>query len=428
MSRIPDIGELAAPTGANLPSAVRICVVLDGGDQANRIVKLGHRLSACLGQPWEAIYVETPSSVLDPTTKTVSDALRDAAALGASVHRLSGATVASAVMQHLKGIDAPHIVLAVRRQRVLDWLRRGTLVEELAYALPQATFHAVPGLPVSGNLGSQSQSNAPAKNILLAVAAVLVTTVIAMILREFAGVTYLSILFLFPVITASARLGALAAVVSALLATLMFNLIFLAPDLTSNPLAVQSWIMGAVLVGVALYASWLTGTLRNRMVLSDRNANESAALAAFAQELTRVSDWTSTADVVCREVNRMLGVNAVIVREIGGKLEMASAFPSAASFDPLDEAALDWAWSTGDVTGSGTAHLAEASWQFHPLVTSLGNLAILGISKGDGRDPVLPEQRVVLATVIAQASLAHERLRLEDAMVARSDSRRSGQV
>lgn len=83
---------------------------------------------------------------------------------------------------------------------------------------------------------------------------------------------------------------------------------------------------------------------------------------------------------------------------------------------PVDQAALDWCWEHGSEAGAGTQILSAANWQFHPLKTSLGMLAVLGLARDDGRDPVRADQRVLLHTLVAQAALAHERLRLEDRM------------
>ena len=79
----------------------------------------------------------------------------------------------------------------------------------------------------------------------------------------------------------------------------------------------------------------------------------------------------------------------------------------------LDKTALDWAWRHKEPTGSGTSVLQEASWQFQPLMASLGVLAALALAREDGRNPVPAERKLLLSTIIAQAALAHERLRLE---------------
>jgi two-component system sensor histidine kinase KdpD len=105
-----------------------------------------------------------------------------------------------------------------------------------------------------------------------------------------------------------------------------------------------------------------------------------------------------------------------VLREVKGILETAAAIPSGVQFGPIDQAALDWAWAQGEEAGSGTEVLSSADWQFQPLKTSLGALAVLGISREDGRDPVRADQRLLLQTLVAQSALAHERLRLEDMM------------
>jgi two-component system sensor histidine kinase KdpD len=80
----------------------------------------------------------------------------------------------------------------------------------------------------------------------------------------------------------------------------------------------------------------------------------------------------------------------------------------------VDYAAADWALSRGESSGQDTATLNAADWQFHPLRTSLGVLAVFGISNPSGATPLSPERRVLFATLLGQAALAHERLRLEE--------------
>src|SRR3546814_8330102 len=43
-------------------------------------------------------------------------------------------------------------------------------------------------------------------------------------------------------------------------------------------------------------------------------------------------------------------------------------------------------------------------------------LAVLGIARDDDRDPVAADKAALLATLVGQAALAHERQRLEDEM------------
>ena len=80
---------------------------------------------------------------------------------------------------------------------------------------------------------------------------------------------------------------------------------------------------------------------------------------------------------------------------------------------PVDIAAAEWALSSGEPAGRGTSTLAAADWQFHALKTSLGIMAVLGIYAQHSGQPLPPDRRVLFATLLGQAALAHERLQLE---------------
>ncbi len=81
---------------------------------------------------------------------------------------------------------------------------------------------------------------------------------------------------------------------------------------------------------------------------------------------------------------------------------------------PLDIAARESAWEEGDEIGAGTLKMNAASWRFQPLRTSLGHLAILGVARDDGRNPIEEKNTLLYRSLINQASLACERLHLEN--------------
>lgn len=407
--------EYSARKADTLSEADRIFVLVDGSADTLDAVELGKRLAEAMHAPWEAIYVETPSNAAVDALGTAGDALAHAARIGATVYRFPAATVADGIEQHVRASKAPHIVLTARPRGIWQRLRRRSLLEELARRDLRAIFHVV-GAAAPEKRGRGPRETPALAGYSFAAAAVALTLAAALLLNVLTGAIYLSVLFLFPVIAVAARAGMRPALFAALLSAVGFNFLFLDPIFAFDPLAAQSWVMAAVLVGVAVYTALLTGTLRGRLALSDRSAQESAELAAFAQKLTRVSDWTSTGKAVCQEVRQLLGVRTLLFREVEGRLEMVGAAPEGAMLDPLDRTALDLAWTQGEATGSGTPLLSEASWQFHPLKTSLGMLAVLGVARDDGRNPVAADRAVLLATIVAQAALAHERLRLEDLM------------
>src|SRR3546814_11403838 len=95
--------------------------------------------------------------------------------------------------------------------------------------------------------------------------------------------------------------------------------------------------------------------------------------------LARASDREATAIATCDEVSRLLGVRCVMLAETDGVLSPIVARPREAAMSPIDQAAAEWAWTSGEPAGRGTGTLLASDWQFHPPRTSLGVLAGLGL-------------------------------------------------
>ncbi len=399
-----------------------ILVAVSGRSGDGSIIKFGKCLADEKRVQWHAVHIETASRIDRGDPAMVAEALGLAASLGATVASIPAATVADGLVLHLTNCSAGHLVIGRKDASKQFWYRHNkTLTELLRCRLP-AVIHLIPAAP-DNTVAARSVSLGRATFLHYGIAAgsVALTLLVAVLLNKTAGVSSLSLLFLLPVIAAAARIGLKPALLAAVLSVCAYNVFFLSPAYIFKPQALQSLVMGAVLLIIAFYTSAITSTLRTRVVLSDRSAQENASLASFALQLTRASDWTTTAEAVCHQVSAMLKVQSALFREVGGSLVAAASSPAGARLQSVDQAALDWTWSYGEEAGSGTSMLSAADWQFQPLKTSLGILVVLGLARDDGRSPVPPQSRVLLATLIAQAALAHERLLLEDRLRATSE-------
>lgn len=401
--------------GRNTTTPVSLAVAVGGRSDAADLVEHAADLAARLELPWEAVHVETPGSDRESESGLrAAYALKLAAGLGGTVSTVAAATVADGLAGHFAGSSIIHLVMGARLGR--QWFdavagssgRSDLVLHIYPVDRPTSVRTRSVGLKTVWQLDGY----------LLAMLAVVGTLIVAAVFGLFVPARSLDLLFLFPVIAIAARHGWRPAMLAGLLSVFAYNYFILAPAFELDLKAPQNVVMSVVLLGVAAYTSIITGRLRARLFLSDRSARENAELAAFAQRLTRDADWDSTANTVCEQVASQLEIRAAIFREVGGSLVLVRALPDQPVLDPLDQAALEWCWANGEKAGSGTAALATANWQFQPLVTSLGVLAVLGLAREDGRDPVRPEQELLLSTIIAQAALAHERLRLEDGFAA----------
>jgi two-component system sensor histidine kinase KdpD len=393
----------------------KIVVAVDPDSDARTLVEAAAELASALHAEWEAIHIETPSDI-GRDQEPAAEALRLAAELGATVAKLSAADVPCGLSAHLDNNPAGHLVVGSPRRRG-GLFRARSSIDELLALQPDVILHVV---PTARSRPAATLSSDPALlGYAYAIGGVALTLIVALLLRLAAGVQSLSFLFLFPVIAAAARLGTKPAVAAAVAASLAFNFFFVEPIYSIRPTAIQSWIMAVALVVVAVYTGALTANLRGRALLSERSAQESASIATFGSELARAADWESTAQVICSDVSAIFDVQTVLVREIAGSLEVVAGAPEKIALDPLERTALEWAWQNGEPSGSGTAAVSAASWRFEPLRTSLATLAVLGLVRADGRDPVPAERKLLLSTMVSQSALALERLRLEDIMKAR---------
>ena len=383
-------------------------------EDAAEILEAAAELGRRLGRGWTFLHVELPGGGGKPGA--AAESLSHAAQLGATVASVAAATPADAIVAYTAHAPASHIVLPAQRRRLPF---QKTTADRLLERLPGVAVVLKSAAPAGGPVGWSDAAMARPRDYGIAALAVVLTVPFVILLRAYIGAETLALLFLLPVLGVAARLGWRPSLLSIALAVLAYNFFVLAPVYHFQPRAPQNWLMLAVLLGLSGYVSLLTSRLRQRLALSDRSAEENAGLVTFGLELAKAGDWQSTAEVVCRAMAEILKVRAALFREIEGDIVLEGAFPATPALSPVDRAALDLAWAQGEETGAGTERLSAADWQYQPLKTSLGLMAVVGLASEDGRDPVRPDRRVLCAMLITQAALAHERLRLEDLHAAR---------
>lgn len=400
----------------------RILVAVSEQPGADTLVRTAKRLADALRAPWMAVHVETPrsGSFDEEAKRRVAASLALAATLGATIATVPAETVVAGLRRQIEGMRATQVVIGKSQRSWWFELRHGSVVDALVKGGRGIAVHVIPAVAEGGT------PPASMKTLLrgwghprgYAVIALMLagTTLLAKLAQPWIGTGAIDLLYLVPVIISASLYGLRPGLAASLAAALAFNFFFLAPTWTFTIADPQSVLTMLILTGVAAFSSNLAGRLRTRARLGVRSAQESAALAAFSQTLARASDRMATAEAVCEEVSRLLDVRCVLLAGRDGGLRPVAATPRNVMLGPLDQAAADWAWNRGELAGSGSATLPAADWQFHPLKTSLGVLAVLGVARDDGRDPVPADRAVLLSTLVGQAALAHERLHLEDEM------------
>ncbi|MEP6786260.1 MAG: sensor histidine kinase KdpD [Sphingomonadales bacterium] len=386
---------------------------LAGGEA---VVRAGKRLADAMRAPWQAVYIETPrsSGFTEEQRRQLAETLRLAASLGATIATVPAESVLDGLRTHLAGMRATQLVVG---RSVRSWwfeLRHGSVVEAMLRVSEGLAVHVIPSENHAPSARRWSLRPKRASGYGWAAVLVAAMTGFAMLIEPLIGDGAIDLIYLLPVIIASARFGRGPGIAAGVLAGLAYNFFFLPPIHTFTIADPQSVLTVVVLLTIAVFVANLADRLRTRASIGARSAQENAGVAAFGQALARSSDWQATAEVVCAELSRTLDCTVLLLCQRDGRLTVLSASaPDVAPIGVIDQAAADWAWSHGEITGRDTGTLNAADWQFHPLKTTLGVLAIVALARADGAPPVRAEQATLLATLIGQAALAHERLQLE---------------
>jgi two-component system sensor histidine kinase KdpD len=394
----------------------RVLVAVSELAGSDALVRAGKRLADALRAPWQAVHIETPRSAAfdEGQRRAVADALRLAASLGATIAQVPAGSVIEGLRTHLAGMRATQLVLG---RSVRSWwfeLRHGSIVERLMRGTEGLAIHVIPSDTTQPVRRAAIQPGSWRSHGLAALM-VAATTTLASLVEPWIGGGAIDLLYLLPVILASMRFGRWPGISAGVLAGLAYNFFFLPPVHTFTISDPQSVLTVMVLLAMAVFVASLADRLRTRASIGARGAQENAAVAAFGQALARSSDWQTTGEIVCAEIARALDMSVIVLVPREGALVRLAAHPTdAPPLGALDQAAADWALSRGETAGRDTATLTAADWQFHPLATTLGVLSIVAIARPDGGTPVPADRATLLATLIGQAALAQERLRLED--------------
>ena len=395
----------------------RVLVAVSELPGADAIVRAAKRLADALRAPWTAVHIETArgAGFTEQERRRIADTLRLAASLGASIVSVAAERVADGLSAQIADLRATQLVIGrSRRSRWFTW-RHGSVVETLLRRSEGLAVHVIPLAEAAAAAPVRRPVRGSGRGYAIAIALVAATTAAARLLLPWLGEGAIDLLFLLPVIVAAGRFGRWPGLAAGIVGGLAYNFFFLPPLYSLSIADPQAILTLLVLLMLAVFVSGLADRLRTRAALGTRSASENAAIAGFGQALARASNWEETGRTVCDELARILDLSVILLRERERQLVLFAAAPEdAPPLGPVDRAAADWSHTRGEPAGRDTGTLNAADWQFHPLTTALGTLAVVGLARPDGAAPLPASRATLLSTLLGQAALAHERLRLED--------------
>lgn len=405
----------------NFAVGERIIVAVSELPAAVEFVRAAKRLADALKAPWTAVHIETRRSLnlSDMDRQQLSDTLALASRLGASTATVPAATVIDGLRLFAQDARATQIVMGKSRRPWWFTMLHGSIVDQLVRANGDVAVHVVPS-------DSPKQADHDRSSLLVgswgkrshyiwSFVMVAGMAVLGRSLIELIDLHNISLLFLIPVMAAAASFGLRAGLFAGFISSLAYNFVFLPPtgSLTvNNP---ENIISIFVLLGVAIVTSQFAARAREQANLAQKSARQNAALASFSRQLTAAPDQDGLMQAICFEVGRLLDVRAVFLLPSADGPTLRAAVPPDDVLEPIERAAAQWAIDNGLPAGRGSSTLTSSEWLFHPLATTGCVIGVLGISRNDALDPIRSDQLPLLMSLLDQAAIALDRMRLEEA-------------
>ena len=407
--------RLAGEPG-NWAAGERIVVAVGDQPGGEFLVRAAKRLADAMHAPWTAVTIETPRSATlgEEARERVGAILKLAAGLGATLVTVPAANVADGLRAHIIESRATAVVIGKSRRSWWFELRHGSIVDQLVRGIENVAVHVMP-MPATAVEMAGGNYRKPTNwlGVGVGLGLVAMTTAVNLVLARMLTPNAVDLIYLIPVVATATLYGLRPSLAAAIAAALAYNFFFLPPLHTLTISDPQNAVTFLVLTGVGIVASQLAGRLRREANVGARTATENAAIAAFGQRLAGAGDEGTTAAIVCEEVGKLIDSSTVLLLRKAQASVIVAGYPDVAQLGPIDLAAADWAFDRSEPAGRDTSTLTASDWQFHPLATSLGVLAVLGVASVERSDPVPANKRVLFTTLLGQAALAHERLRLE---------------
>ncbi|WP_445191933.1 DUF4118 domain-containing protein [Sphingomonas sp. Tas61C01] len=412
----------ALGVGGTWAGTDRIVVAINELPGAAGLVRAAKRVADGLHAQWTAVFIETPRTAQfdDAQHQRVAEAMTLATQLGAVVATVPAASVVDGIRGFLAHARATQLVVGKSRRSRWFELRHGSVVDRLIRETPGVTVHVLPmdeapaGPPPRRRRRSAAAVWGSPIGYAMTTALVAAVTAIASALFHILDLGNVALLYLLPVMVAASLFGLRTGLFAGIASSLAYNFFFLPPVGTlsvSNP---ENVVSVFVLLGVAVATSQLTSRVRAQADLAAASAQTNATLAGFLRQLSGINDASEAARMICEDVARLFGVQTVLLAaatEPGLTVQAASS--PGYRLDTMDLAAAHWAFDNGTAAGKGSGTLAASEWLFQPVKAGGRTLAVLGVARENGGDPVRADQLPLLTSLIDQSALVLERLRLE---------------
>lgn len=393
------------------PTSERLLVCVGPSPLSARVIRIARRMAATAHAEWIAVSIETPGQS-EVASAQVRRNLRLAERLGAEPTVLSGDRVVDEILAYAVRHNITKIVIGKPSlPRWREWLR-GSIVDELIRRSGEIDVHVVKGEPeeVVSRDSRVIHKRANWKRYMMAAAAMAVCTCLATLVSPFLSAVNLTMIFLAGVVFVATRSTSGPSAFASVLAALLFNFFFTAPQYTfaiDDPTLVITFIS---LLFTGIVVSGLTQRVRRQAEAIRTRYHRTFALYFMSRQLAASADAGNLARVAVKHVADVFHGECVVLAPDPAKKLAVIAQSGAFNADATKErAAAQWVFDQKKWAGWSTETLPASQAIYLPLVASGESMGVLALHPRQLDKPLEPDQRHMLETFATQLAIALER-------------------
>jgi two-component system sensor histidine kinase KdpD len=393
-----------------------VCVGNEGSQSA---VREAARLASALNASWIAAYVERTGYEAQSAeaVRRVDDALHLAERLGAEVARLSGDDLAGEILKFARQENITQIVVGRSRATFLGKLFKRSLPDEIAR---RARDIAVLFTGAEETVAPQREWKAPKPSdvwIGLAVAslAVAATVGVGVVIDFWLNIPNMAVIFLPAVMVCAIWLGLPSAIAAAVLSFFACDYFFVAPRYAFTVTEPQEFIELLVSLVVAIVTGMLASRMREQSHAMRRRAETAQSLFDFSRKLSAATSEDDILWATTTQVQKAMEARCVVILTPDeGQLAIAASWPPLDQLDVGEDGAARWALEKEEASGWRTGTLPNIRFQFRPLATPRGVVAVCGVEPKRRDEPFTGQEERMLTALLQQTAIAIDRSRLVD--------------
>lgn len=405
----------------------RLVVCIGSNEDGETLVRTAARMATRLQAEWIALSVETAAlaGAGEAACAVRAATLKLAASLGAEVCTLDATDVAEAIVRFAINRNADKLI--VGHSRRFGWRRlwRPSLLDQLIRheSAPEVVVVGLERRP--GGPGRSSRSMPLSwHGYLWAIAACVLTALVAALLLSVFDLANVVMVFLLTVVAISLRFGRGPGALAAFLAVFAFDFLFVPPRFTLRVQDTQYLFTFVLMLGVALVLGQLAARLKFEAIGSARREHQSQQQAELSRALSAALTIEQIVELAQTRLTGLFNAQVAILlpdsqEHLHGMGGPAEAF--------ADQAVAEWVFAHQQPAGLGTATLPAAKARYLPLRASMRVRGVIGVRPLPDCDLDAPDMQRQMDSCLAQVAQALERVHYvavaQDALVSMESER-----